>query len=155
MDGIGLKQSHSAPTGLKDAFYGLTTGAMLGGTITGGIFLGAIIPWFLVLALAGGPLVDQVAQLALIPGALMVGVGIIILATSGWALGLAVLGLPAWWVLNRLGFRSRRAAGLLGAVLTPSAPALMFHSLLASVLFTLAGAIVGVIIWRTRRRADL
>ena len=44
------------------------------------------------------------------------GLMIFVIATPIWFIGIVIVGGPVWWVLHRLGLRSRRAASAAGGV---------------------------------------
>ncbi|MBW8735568.1 MAG: hypothetical protein JF571_14950, partial [Asticcacaulis sp.] len=85
------------------------------GAVAGALFLGA---------LAGAGLTGAgfaLVQLALQPSELVLLMPIFVIPVAFviWGAGLLVIGGPTWLLLHLLGVRSRRAAMICGAVLTP------------------------------------
>jgi hypothetical protein len=146
--------------------------AILIGAFTGAITLQALYIVFLLggsmymtffeHAKMGDTFSEAFIQIAF--GSLLIGIG----AFFVFLFGLIVLGIPAWWLLHRYGFRKPRHAISLGFLLTffvvlfmerPNAylalfgekhvPAsLLIGPILYSAVISLISALVGFVIWR-------
>lgn len=90
-----------------------------------------------------------------------------VVALVVWAIGLVAFGLPLWWLFHRNGYRSRRAAGFLGAGTTAVVvfglefPYITFVSpanradlvdLAALGALAVVGGLVALLIWRIAYR---
>ena len=90
-------------------------GSVTPGTVAGALLLGA---------LAGAGLTGAgfaLVQLVLQPSELVLLMPIFVIPVAFviWGAGLLVVGGPSWLLLHQLGVRSRRAAMICGAILTP------------------------------------
>ena len=84
---------------------------------------------------------------------LIIGVLAFFFATIIWALGLFIVGTPAWRVLHWLGLRGPVTASVTGFVLAGGAIALIaWEAWMGIGLNAVLGAVIGHIVWRKAYR---
>jgi hypothetical protein len=135
-----------------------TVPALAAGALTGAL----LVTPLLVIAAIGDPLSDLGTQ-----AIEMIVIEFLILLVA-WGAGLIVFGVPLWWLFHAKGWRSRRAACLLGAGTTflvfvafQLVVARFYFSafemqsidiLVWPSVFAVAGALVAAVIWRVAYR---
>lgn len=132
--------------------------ALLAGSIAGSVVI--------VVAMAVAGVIDDRTALSLIPGQMFntaVILAPMVLAT--FAAGALFIAVPCWWVLHRMGRRTRREAVLLGVVLCGAFGFVPLEEMVSTgdsgavlevaaafAVMAVAGAMAGLTVWRIAYR---
>lgn len=130
----------------RNAIKGLVAGALTGAGLPGA----AIAVWGLATSPEGpGPM---------LVGAVLIMLAVLVSTLTIWAMGLIMIGIPGWWLLWALGWRSPWAGAAFGGLATSMASSLLLrglglHSatdprpfLIMTVVLGLSGAVAGWVV---------